>query len=89
MRGGSPWPLGNVEAASALDAEGMPGIRTAEDADAAALRLLRARYVQGEIGEYPLFGVPIVEQDGRRFLLFLRDESPFEQELSTIGAGER
>lgn len=89
MRGGSPWPLGNVEAASALDAQGMPGIRIAEDADAAALRLLRARYVQGEIGEYPLFGVPIVEQDGRRFLLFLRDESPFEQELSTIGAGER
>lgn len=86
-RGGGPWPLGDVDAASALDAQGMSAIRTVEGADAAALRQLRARYVQGEIGEFPLFGVPIVEQDGRSFLLYLRDESPFEQELSTIAAG--
>lgn len=88
MRGARPWPLGDVDAASAPNADGMPIPRTVEGAEAAALRSLRTRYVQGEIGEYPLFGIPIVEQDGRQFLLFLRDESPFEQEISAIADGE-
>jgi hypothetical protein len=79
VRGGQPWPLGNIDQSLAPPAvDGGPAIQMVEGEAATELRQLRARYRAGEIGDYPLFGIPIVETDGRRFSLYARDVSPFE-----------
>jgi hypothetical protein len=58
--------------------EGQPAIHTVEGEAATTLRALRSRYRSGAIGDYPLFGIPVVQDDARQFMLYLRDVSPFE-----------
>lgn len=84
-RGGAPWPLDNLEDAARLNPDDrLPMIQNAEGEAADKLRALRKRYIDGEIGSYPLSGIPIVQADGRTFMLYVRDVSSWENTADTI-----
>ncbi|MFM2416165.1 MAG: hypothetical protein RL385_888 [Pseudomonadota bacterium] len=84
-KGAVAWPLSsnpNELAERRPDPESLPPLTAhqAQGADASKLRALRDRYLAGEIGRFPLIAIPILQPDGSRFMLYLRDEYPFEND---------
>ena len=72
------WPLGDVGAYLTQGEQ----TRIAQQIEAATLRELRARYLRGAIGSFSASFIPIMEPDGQRYELRMRDVAPYGDESS-------
>ena len=87
FRGGQPWPLAGAPAnVAAMPSQTEPyplvPIHVASGADAVTLGSLRAALLAGTIGNGQF--IPIVENDGALYELYVRDVLPFEDESGMV-----
>lgn len=81
FHGGEPWPVaGDPKDLSPASARDPVTIHRAEGADADVLRGLRQKVLNGEIGRKQAVFIPIVQADGKRYELRIRDATPFDDE---------
>jgi hypothetical protein len=88
-RNAPPWPLSASPNAVAVPLKDIynyqRGESRRESAEGAApLRALRTSWLDGAIGWRPSQFTPVVETDGARFRLYLRDSSPWENVLGVL-----
>lgn len=76
FKGAVPWPLGDV----AAHLTGAEQTRIADQAEAATLRGLRASYLRGELGSTDERFIPVLEPNGQRYELRMRDVAPYGDE---------